>query len=87
MGDRPADRDVRISVRTTYDTKYRMVRAAAHHGLDLSTFMKLCTLRFMYDTGLWTLPGRVNDKGRDERPRWTQLHETHDPDRRGNDES
>jgi hypothetical protein len=82
MADRPEVDDVRISIRTTLDTKYRIARAAAHHGLSISKYMKLCTLAHMDEHGLWDLPGRVNQQaqGTEGRPRWSSITETKDPD-------
>lgn len=82
MGDRPDDRDVRISIRTTLDTKYRIARAAAHHGMSISKYVKLCTLAHMDEHGLWDLPGRVNQQqqGKEKRRRRSSINETKDPD-------
>ena len=82
MGDRPDDRDVRISIRTTFDTKYRIARAAAHHDMPISKYMKLCTLEHMHTHGLWNLPGRVNQQraGEEKRPRLSRINEMKDPD-------
>jgi hypothetical protein len=82
MGDRPDERDIRISIRTTLDTKYRIARAAAHHGVSISKYMKLCTLEHMEQHGLWNLPGRVNQQqqGKEGRPRRSSINETKDPD-------
>jgi hypothetical protein len=80
--DRPDDRDVRLTIRTTFDTKRRIARAAAHHGLSISKYMKLCTLAHMNEHGLWDLPGRVNQQpaGTEKRPRLSDINETKDPD-------
>lgn len=82
MADRPDDRDVRISIRTTIDTKLRIARAAAHHGLSISKYMKLCTLEHMDEHGLMAVPGRVNQqpKGNERRPRRSAIADRKDPD-------
>ena len=80
--DRPDHRDVRLTIRTTYDTKRRIARAAAHHDLSISKYMKLCTIEHMLDHDLWELPGRVNQQraGKEKRPRLSSINETKDPD-------
>ena len=82
MPDRPPDRNIRISVRTTLDTKARIAKAAAHHGMPISTYMKLCTVEHMQAHGLWSLTGRVNQQkpGKEHRPRLSDLREVMDPD-------
>jgi len=82
MPDRPPDRDVRISIRTLPDTKRRIAKAAAHHGLSISGYMKRCTIQHMEEHGLWDLRGRVNrqDPKDAKRPRLSDINEVKDPD-------
>lgn len=82
MGDRPDHRDVRISIRTTYGTKRRIAKAAAHHGLSISKYMKLCVVEHMRHHNLFDLPGRVNlqTPGTEWRPRLSNIREVDDPD-------
>ena len=82
MPDRPEHRDVRISIRTTWDTKRRIAKAAAHHGLSISKYMKLCTLQHMREHHLYGLPGRVNQQtpGNEGRPRLSDIASEEDPD-------
>jgi hypothetical protein len=80
--DRSDDRDVRLTIRTTVDTKRRIARAAAHHDLTISKYIKLCAIEHMLTHDLWELPGRVNQQnaGDEKRPRLSRIHETKDPD-------
>ena len=86
MPDRPDDDNVRLSIRTTFDTKRRIAKAAAHHGMSISKYMKMCTVRHMVDHGLWDLPGRVNQQraGDEHRARLSRLNEIEDPDDKEN---
>jgi hypothetical protein len=82
VADRADELDVRLSIRTTYDTKRRIAKAAAHHGMSISKYMKMCVVQHMQTHDLWDLPGRVNQQviGTEKRSRLSDLNEIKDPD-------
>ena len=86
MPDRPDEDNVRLSIRTTFDTKRRIAKAAAHHGMSISKYMKMCTVTHMVEHGLWDLPGRVNQQraGDEHRSRLSRINEIEDPDDKEN---